>query len=51
MLRKTGLVLTDEKEEPPKTLPGHGEDLAQSSKLGFMGLCVKTSDIIYVYVQ
>lgn len=49
--RKIGLVLTDEKEELPKTLPGHGEDLAQSLKLVFMGLCVKTSDIIYVYIQ
>lgn len=49
--RKIGLELTDEKEELPKTLPGNGEDLAQSLKLVFMGLCVKTSDIIYVYIQ
>lgn len=52
VLGKMGLVLTDdEKEELLKTLPIHGEDLAHPLKLGVMGLCVKTAESIYLYVQ
>lgn len=52
VLRKMGLILTDEeKEELLKTLPIYGEDLAHPLKLGVVGLCVKTAESIYLYVQ
>ena len=49
VMRRMGLALTtEEQKELLKTLPVHGEDLAQPGKLRVMGLYVKTGEIIYV---